>query len=91
MEQYFYLKEHFVMDFMVHHPGLQPPAPPGSYASGPDLYILNHSSKIIMIMDDSCYQNLILHVCQVELSYFQPILMGNTSKYMSINKLGCYL
>ena len=37
-----------------------------------------------MIMDDSCHQNLILHVCQ--LSYFQPNLMGNTSKYMSINK-----
>ena len=67
----------------------QPTSLTDSYASGPDLYIFNHFSKIIMIMDDSCHQNLILHVCQ--LSYFQPILMGNTSKHMSINKLGCYL
>ena len=55
MEQYFYLKEHFVMDYMVHHPKLQWPVAAYSYffrhcyiRDGAD-YILIHAIMVYIL------------------------------------------
>ena len=45
MEQYFYLKEHFVMDYMVHNPTGHPPPPQQIFQKEGTIKILSLCAK----------------------------------------------